>query len=72
MVSVVVVNNEDRVAVRIVSASVAPIERTAADDQCQQRREHSAHGSSLTGAEPHGPDSSHGDVTVSNDRSDSL
>lgn len=54
MVSVVIVKNNDRIAIRIVPASVAPIERTADDDQCQQRCERTAHGSSLTGAEPHG------------------
>ena len=54
VVSVVIVKNEDRVAIRIVAAGVAPVERTAADDQCQQCREHSAHGSSLTRAKPHG------------------
>jgi len=59
VVSVVIVMNEDRIAIRIVPASVAPIERTAADDQCQQRRERSAHGSSLTDAEPHVRDCSH-------------
>ena len=67
MVSVVIVMNEDRIAIRIVSAGVAPIERTAADDQCQQRRERSAHDSSLTNPEPHGCDCIHGNATMSND-----
>ena len=67
MVGVVIVMNKDWIAIRIVSAGVAPIEGTAADDQRQQRRERSAQGSSLTDAEPHGPDSSHGNTTVSND-----
>ena len=65
--SAVIVMNEDRIAIRIIPASVAPIERTAANDQRQQRREHSAHGSSLTCAEPHGPDCSQRGATVSNE-----
>ena len=67
MVSVVIVKNEDWIAIRIVAASVAPVECAAADDQCQQRGEHSAHGSSLTGVEPHASDCSDRDATVSND-----
>ena len=65
MMSVVIVKNDDRVAFRIVSARVPPVERTTADDQCQQRSEHSAHGSSLTCAEPHSSESSHGNALVS-------
>ena len=67
MVSVVIVKNDDGIAIYIVPANVAPIERTAADDQCQQRCERSAHSASLTGAEPHGSDCSHRDAIVSND-----
>ena len=53
MVSVVIVVNEDRIAIRIVAAGVAPVERTAADDQRQQRRKRAAHGSSLNRSERH-------------------
>lgn len=62
---VVIVKNEYRIAIRIVSTGMAPVECTAADDESQQRREHSAHGSSLSDAEPHGSDSSHCDEKVS-------
>ena len=36
---VVIVVDEDRVAIRVVAACMAPIERGAAHDECEQRGE---------------------------------